>query len=189
MGIAKINNIFSPEELDLIINITPTDEDMIDENLGRILLYSVISSLTKEMKNKLYAIVSNISDVPLMIDHALCVEYSSKYGKPNLPPHFDGDTNNLIVNMQISSNISWDLGINLETYKLEDNSAIIFNANTEIHWRVHKEFQEGEYVRMLFVRFYDPQNRPDYSYLPNNQIHEVFKEARELRDNLQKISG
>lgn len=187
MGIVKVDNIFSWDELELISEIVPTYENEIDANLGRIYIGDIKFSLTQKMQDKLYKIVDDITDAPLIMDHALYVEYNAKYGKPNLPPHFDGDTNNLIINMQLSSNTHWDLGLNLETYRLEDNSALVFNGNTEVHWRVHKEFQEGEYVRMLFIRFYDSVNRPDYSHLPNHPDHEVFKEAREYREKLRGL--
>ena len=76
------------------------------------------------------------------------------------------------------------MGLNQKTYTLSDNSALVFNANKEIHWRVHKEFKEGEYVKMLFVRFCNPENMSDYSYLPHHPDDEMFKEAREFRDSL-----
>jgi hypothetical protein len=187
MGINKVDNIFSWDELKIISDMAPTQENEIDDNLGRIYISQTRNILTQQMQDKLYKIIDDITDAPLVMDHALCVEYSAKYGQPNLPPHFDGDKNNLIINMQISSNTHWDLGLNLETYRLEDNSALIFNGNTEVHWRVHKKFQEGEYVRMLFVRFFDPVNRPNYSYLPNNPDHEVFKEVKAFRDGLRDL--
>ena len=112
------------------------------------------------------------------------VEYNSIYGKPNLRTHVDGDTNDLIINIQLDSNTVWDMGLNQKTYTLSDNSALVFNANKEIHWRVHKEFKEGEYVKMLFVRFCNPENMSDYSYLPHHPDDEMFKEAREFRDSL-----
>jgi hypothetical protein len=87
--------------------------------------------------------------------------------------------------MQLEANTSWDLGLNTTTYTLEDNSALVFNANTEIHWRVKKDFKPGEYVRMMFVRFYNEENPSDYSHLNLTQTHDIFKDARELRDSLK----
>jgi hypothetical protein len=87
--------------------------------------------------------------------------------------------------MQLESNTSWDLGLNLKTYSIEDNQALVFNANTEAHWRVHKDFQEGEYVRMMFVRFQNAEKPSDYSHLTKYwPTDEIFKDIRELRDSL-----
>jgi hypothetical protein len=186
-GINKVDNIFSWDELKIISDMAPTQENEIDDNLGRICIGDIKNSLSQKMQDKLYKIVDDITDAPLVMDHALYVEYNAKYGQPNLPPHFDGDTNDLIINIQLSSNTRWDLGLNLETHQLEDNSAMVFNGNTEIHWRPHKEFQDGEYVKMLFVRFYNARQRSNYDYLPMNQSDEVFKEVREYRDSLRDL--
>lgn len=180
----KVDNIFSTEELDIIKQTVSTSDYEIDQNLGRKRIGDIQNSFNRDMTYTLYEIARQYTDLPLSMDHALYVEYSAKYGKPNLPPHFDGDTNDLIINMQLESNTRWDLGINLETFTLEDNSALVFNGNKEIHWRVHKEFKEDEFVSMIFIRFYNSQKRSDYSYLPNHPDDERFKEVKALRDSL-----
>jgi hypothetical protein len=185
MSITKLSNIFSFAELEIIHNAISFHETRIDSNLGRGLTENIQRGLSQEIKNKMYRIVSDVSNAPLAMSSIMCAEYNKKYGKPNLPPHFDGDTNDLIINMQLESNTSWDIGLNLETYTLEDNSAVIFNANTEAHWRPHKEFKDGEYIRMLFIRFYNLKKLSDYSHLGQyNSNDDIFKEIRELRDNL-----
>jgi hypothetical protein len=185
MSITKLNNIFSFAEIELIHDAISLHTIDIDSNLGRGWIGDIKNQLAQEVKNKIYRIISDISSAPLAMDHILYAEYSAKYGQPNLPPHFDGDTNDLIINMQLKSNTSWDIGLNLETYTLEDNSAVVFNGNTEAHWRPLKEFKEGEYVKMLFMRFYNLEKRSDYSHLsqywPDN---EIFKEIRALRNSL-----
>lgn len=159
------------------------------ERLGRLQIGNIAYDLPSHILDKLTEIANSQSDVPMVISSAMYVEYSNKYGAPNLPPHFDRDTNNLIINMQLSSNTHWDIGINTETYRLEDNSALIFNGNTNIHWRVHKKFEDNEYVNMLFIRFHDPKNRPDYSHLPNDQHkdYEAFKGAIETRAKIHLL--
>ena len=185
MPIIQVNNIFTPEELEHIKNTIFADGIDLDETLGRRhFKASVMHVLTDEMMEKLYAIAKQASDLPLAMAHAQVTEYSSLYGQPNLPPHFDGDTNDLIINMQLESNTSWDIGLNTQTYTLEDNSAVVFNGNTEAHWRTHKKFEEGEYVRMMFVRFFNEEKPSDYSYLPMNQMDPIFDDARKLRDSL-----
>ena len=187
MGITKLNNIFSFAEIELIHDAISLHKIDVDDNLGRGWIGDIKNQLAQEVKDKIYRIISDISNAPLAIDHMLYAEYNSKYGKPNLPPHFDGDTNDLIINMQLESNTTWDIGLNLEVYSLEDNSAIVFNGNTEAHWRPRKEFKEGEYVKMIFIRFYNLEKRSDYSYLTNNIMDPIFSEVRALRDSLPGI--
>ena len=134
---------------------------------------------------KKYAkIVNEMSNKEIHMTSFSFAEYGSKYGEPNLPPHFDGDSNDIVVDFQLSSNISWDLGINTELYSLEDNSALIFNANTNVHWRPHRKFEDGEYIKMLFFRFGSHENPSDYSEQRYSMDHNIFKEAREFRDSI-----
>ncbi len=126
------------------------------------------------------------SDILLKCNNYVSVVYSSEYGEPNLPPHFDGDSTDLIINYQLDSNTSWDIALDTEVYPMEDNSALIFNPNESIHWRPHKTFKEGEYVRMVFFRFYNPAGRSDYSHLNFMQDDAIFKEPNKLREKLRK---
>jgi hypothetical protein len=179
----SVNNILTPEELTLIKNAIKEKPGEIDNTLGRYSM-GIHEYFTDAMKAKFNDIAKQASGIALKMHHGMSTTYSAEYGNPNLPPHFDGDTNDLIINMQLEANTEWPLGLNMDTYTLEDNSALVFNANTEIHWRVHKEFKEGEYVTMLFVRFFNEENPSDYSHLPMHPSDSVFDEVRKLRDSL-----
>jgi hypothetical protein len=184
MSISVVNNIFLQEEIDSIYERIKTKEPVLDTELGRVVFYNALEVLDYDAISRLSNIVKNITDLPLTIFDAAYVEYNSLYGKPNLPPHFDGDSSDLIITIQVESNVDWALGLNLETYHLKDNSALIFNQNKEIHWRVHKEFNDGDYVRMFFVRLCNPENMSDYSHLRLNQNDDVFKDVVKFRDSL-----
>jgi len=182
----RFDNIFTAEELEVITSLIDSregDDLEVRNDLGRVNFYNVI--LPERITNKIAKLVASVSDVKLTTSNSpLCVDYSAKYGKPNLPPHFDGDSNDLVVDFQLTANTSWSLGVNKEVVPMEDNSAIMFNANENIHWRPHKEFQEGEFVRMMFFRFYDESNRKDYSHLRLSQNDPVFDDIRAFRDSL-----
>jgi hypothetical protein len=182
MSITRIDNIFSQEEIDHIDSLA-LENPAIDTNLGRI--HGGQPGLLPDTRKRLTDIARSLSGLPLGMEHAMIVEYSNLYGKPNLPPHFDGDTNDLIINIQLKSNTVWEMGLNTEVHTLNDNSALVFNANKEVHWRVHKEFQDGEYVRMMFVRFHNEEKRSDYSYQRLSQDDPIFRDAVILRDSLR----
>lgn len=112
------------------------------------------------------------------------VEYSSEFGQPNLPPHFDGDHTDVIVNYQLKSNTTWGVGVGEQVFSLEDNTAIVFNPNENIHWRPIKKFEPGEYVRMGFFRFWNESNPSDYSHLNLTQKDPVFDKIRNIRNSL-----
>jgi hypothetical protein len=181
----KVSNIFSKEDIAAIKNIIDNpDSKQVHNGLGRLeqggnfnLPETIIAKLTK--------IVKEVSGAETMsLRSLMAVEYNNKYGDPSLPPHFDGDTTEIIVDFQISSNTSWGIGLNLEVFELEDNSAVIFNPNTNIHWRPIKSFEDGEYVQMIFFRFNDPNNVVEHLEARYSQDHEVFREVREFRESL-----
>lgn len=185
MSITIVEDILSQEEIEYVYQILKDKEPSVNRELGRVLFAGGATDFFKNKTfDKLNRIVRGISEDCLLISSVTYTEYNSLYGKPNLPPHLDADINDLIINIQLESNTVWDLGLNLETYSLKDNSALIFNPNKEIHWRVHKEFADGDYVRMLFVRFCKVDDRSDYSYLDLRQNDEMFRETAQFRDGL-----
>jgi hypothetical protein len=154
-----------------------------DANLGRA-VYTI--SLTDILANSIHQKVQDIvGHVVPHLSSAVFVDYNAWYGQPNLPPHFDGDNNSVIVDYQYKSNTSWGLGVNTTVYEMQDNKAVIFNPNEYPHWRPHKTFDDGQYVTMGFFRFGGDQ---DYSSMRFSQDHEIFNESRNARDSY-KISG
>jgi hypothetical protein len=214
MSVVTVNNVFSEEQLQTLHNIInhkgmPTSElhsefphdhtncdpvpevydptTGIDRTVGRIQTGRIDSYLPDDIKKRMLEIVDNILGEPCAIAHALHSIYSNKYGTPNLPPHLDGTTHDLIINFQLSSNTKWDLGINHDLYSLENNEALVFNANTEIHWRPHKVFSDGEYVQIIFIRCHKVGSESNLSYMyntPSINIDKIFSDANKVRDSL-----
>lgn len=168
------------EELRKEIDIAKKRE--IQKDLGRLCQDHI--ALPDSIRNALFRISYSINKNLLGYGQTLLVEYSNEYGKPNLPPHFDGDSTDLIVNYQLESNTQWDVGVDLKTYSLEDNSAIIFNPNEHIHWRPHKEFGDGEYVKMMFFRFYNRVHPNDFSHLALSKTNPIFDEVNAFRNSI-----
>lgn len=200
MNAYKINDIFSESELDIfysLINsivipikddgtyIYDTDESQSDctisQSLGR--LQSTFRT-PGEVSKKLINIAKNIEPKNLVVTSMTYVEYNKKYGTPNLPPHFDGDSSDIIVNYQISSNTSWDLGLGTELYKIEDNSALVFNPNKNIHWRPHKTFNDDEYIKMIFFRLRGAGPIEDNSHLRYSLDDAIYREANKVRESI-----
>ena len=181
--ISIATNIFSEEEIESLYETIKDNEPEIHGELGRIQYNLLLNTIRSKTVDKLNDVVKEVTDLPLQIRSATYVEYNSLYGKPNLPPHLDADTNDLILNIQIESNTDWAIGLNLKAYDIKDNSALVFNPNKEIHWRAHKEFKDGEYVRMLFIRLFNPDSPSDYSHLDLLQDDEMFTDAIAFRDS------
>lgn len=200
MAMDIVKDLFSPSELLYFYKETSALEAPVDEfgnyitnedadpkisaSLGRLKASKFFDTMPIEIKEKLESVAKGISGVDMSLSNSSYAEYSGLYGIPELPPHVDGDTNDMIINFQLSSNTCWEIGLNLLMYKLEDNSAIIFNPNTNIHWRPKKIFNDGEYVKMIFFRLCDEKNKKDYSYLPNNPEDIMFKDVVDFRNSL-----
>ena len=183
MSIVKVNSVFSDKELIYLNNLINELPTLDDPNLGRVQNSFGINDLGLNIK--IQNLANSLSDKKLRFNSTSYAYYSKAHGEPNLPPHFDSDSTDLIIDYQLEANISWDLGINTELYPLEDNSAIVFNPNTNIHWRPHRRFEDGEYVKMLFFRFIGLDSVSDYSHTDYSLDHDVFKPAREFRDSLK----
>ena len=193
MSIKKINNVFLSEEIKSlqgsIDKIIFKNDNALGRQIGQI---EIPYSLQKKLQNIANYFVfgfSNTFSSPesaiLTYSGTVYAEYNNKFGKPNLPPHLDHDTNDVIINYQLSGNIKWEIGLNKKLYCLEDNSALIFNGNKEIHWRPHKIFKDDEFLKMLFFRFGNKNNPSDYSHLDVMLDDEMFKEYNAFRDSLK----
>jgi hypothetical protein len=154
-------------------------------NIGDLFPVKNLELADKLLTIRLTKLANSISGLDLTLSSITYVEYSSRYGTPSLPPHYDGDNNDLIINYQFDSNTRWDLGVNFETYEIKNNSALVFNPNKTAHWRPNKIFNDGDFVKMIFFRFAKKENPTDYSDLqkfwPND---EVFKNICEFRNSL-----
>jgi hypothetical protein len=186
-GYLKINNVFSKEDIDILHKFFENSKDnSLQEIYGRMRYFGPHDGgLSWEIQTKLTKKVNDLLGTSFVGELSLCVDYSNKYGIPDLPPHFDGDTTEIIVDYQLDSNTTWELGINKEVVSLENNSALVFNPNTNAHWRPRKSFNEGEYVRMVFFRFRNLEKITDYSHLRLSQDDPIYAEARAARDSLQ----
>lgn len=182
----RLENLFSDQDLEYLEQYLsdPRVTSQIDQHLGRKRLEGVVLPL--HTQQRLTDLVNQHAGVDNLIMNMppQFVEYSSEYGEPNLNPHYDGDFNEFIIDYQFQSNTSWPLGVDLEIHELEDNSAILFRPNGLAHWRPRKTFQPGEYVRMFFFRFFDPNNPADNSHLPNHPQDKAFSEVNAFRDSL-----
>ena len=178
-NVYRVTDFLLPEELESIRDsLESNTAKEQDPALGRVMYAVPLSGIVLEaIRDRVSSIVGKKLDRP----NVIFTDYAVEHGQPNLPPHFDGDNNSLLIDYQYKSNTSWDLGVNSTVYEMIDNTAIIFNPNEYPHWRPYKTFKEGEYITMAFFRFPSPDT--DYSHMVYSQDHEIFMEARKTRDS------
>jgi hypothetical protein len=181
-NVYEVSSFLLPDELEVIDEIIKDKRfKQEDATLGRILYnLPVPDKILENIQLRVEAVVSK----KLSLINASFADYDSKYGQPNLPPHFDGDNNNLIVDYQYKSNTSWGLGVSSTVFQMEDNKAVMFNPNEYPHWRPRKKFNDGEYITMVFFRFPDYDGKIDYSHMRYSQNDEIFADIHKVRDSL-----
>lgn len=183
----KLFDVFTKQEINelhrLIDNALPEQIET-QEEYGRLCINDL--RVPSVIKNKLTNIVNKQSRINLETDYSpLCVVYSRKYGEPNLPPHFDRDSTDIIVAYQLESSPTvWGLALDEFVYELQDNEALVFNPNLYIHWRPKLQFGPDDFVKMLFFRFVSPENLSDYGHVDYKVHDEIFKDINSLRDEM-----
>ena len=98
----KLNDIFTDEELDLLEQALSNAEDRRVHDgmapLGRLEVNRFGTPTV--IKDKILEAVEEFAGTKMILRSASCVVYSNEYGQPNLPPPFDGDKVDLIVDFQ-----------------------------------------------------------------------------------------
>jgi hypothetical protein len=100
------------------------------------------------------------------------VEYNNEFGMPQLGPHKDTCAFTGTILCQLDSNVSWDIYVEGIPYTLVDNSALLINARDQDHWRMHKEFNDGDYLKMVFLHYLDLDDQ-EINVSSPDQLHEV----------------
>lgn len=184
--IHKIDNMFTQKELfeieECILKLSDNAEN--DKDLGRLKIQ--LNNLSPKIERKIRDIAIDLFGKTYSSPSTTYVEYSNKYGQPNLPAHFDSDNNDLVFDYQLKSNTNWDFGVGTNIYPLTDNSCVVFNANEHIHWRPNKEFKDGEYLKMIFFRLSDINNRKDYSHMDYKIGDPIFDEVNAYKKEIEE---
>lgn len=175
-----IYNVFSEEEMNDIKLAVSFKKDKIElqDFLGRTRLdYDVdeFHLLPKKILKKSYDLINEFSDKNkrnYRFRYFMFVEYNNKFGIPNLGPHKDSAPFTGSLLCQIESNTSWDLYVDGNPYTLIDNSALLLNVRDQDHWRMHKDFKDGEYIKMLFLHYLDLDDVKENT-VSAKQLHEI----------------
>ena len=171
-----IYDVFTDSEIEDIYRAVDviSEKTQVQEFLGRTRVDyegDEVINLPKSITNKIIDLFKSI-DEKYVFRYFTYVEYNNKYGKPQLGPHKDQTGFTATINYQLESNIDWDIYVEGIPYGLKDNSALILNVRDQDHWRPEKEFKDNEFLRMLFIHAYDPED-PDLNVVTPEQLRET----------------
>lgn len=115
-------------------------------------------SMSEKTKNKIIKTCEEIFEVSgLKLQAYQFARYEKFFRKdgvlsnPTLYPHIDGfDEKRFTLDLQLRSNTDWSIFVEGREFTLKDNSALTFYGTEQEHWRPEKDFQDGEYIDMLF---------------------------------------
>lgn len=182
MNNIKKENVFTNEEILLIKNIIDKElqtrpyVNWDDNSMGRVSKEKIIKikknalgrlevgglTMPKKIVNKVFSIAQELFHVKeyniTMLSDITYVEYNKKYseGNPVLNVHKDYGQCGLILDYQLDSNTSWDIGIEKDIYSINNNEIIALHPLTYYHWRPFKHWQDNEYVKLIFFEFHVP---------------------------------
>lgn len=176
-----IKNVLTEYEVDSIIQtLSKTESKSFVQSLC---FNSWHVRLPSEIEAKFLKYAEELSGVKLKL-----LEYNiSKYENiekngikyhPMLWPHTDEAFKKprVTLDYQLRSNISWPVIVdNLDSvkeYNVNDNEMITFSGTHQVHWRPKKQFEDDQFLEMIFLHF-EPEDS-----LPLNANH--IKSMRKL---------
>jgi hypothetical protein len=138
-------------------------------------------NIPKDIVEKLWDKIKDSVDksfVDLHYSFVIYAEYTKKSGGfPMLTPHFDGSTtSSLILDYQLESNVTWEIGVESEIFELKDNDGLFFDPLENIHYRPIKNFNDEEFVKMLFFRFDSSKPLKDKTPEDYMRLHQIGKD-------------
>jgi hypothetical protein len=149
-------DIFTKEELDSIYSVIDINQT---KNTEIVDLYSQKAwfvNLPDSIKNKVSTLANKIYGNNVKLEEICFARYSKEYGKfPVLTPHYDNTfkESRVTLDVQLKSNIDWPIIIQDKSFTLKDNQAITFSGTNQIHWREYQEFNDSDFIEMLFCHF------------------------------------
>jgi hypothetical protein len=175
-----IYNVFTKDEIKDIETAVSLkkDDTEVQTFLGRTRLdYSNkdIDNLPHSILSKANDLIKEFSDKDqrrYSFKYFTLVEYNNEFGMPQLGPHKDTCAFTGTILCQLDSNVSWDIYVEGIPYTLIDNSALLINARDQDHWRMHKEFNDGDYLKMVFLHYLDLDDQ-EMNVSSPDQLHEV----------------
>lgn len=179
-----INDIFSKQELIKInqcIN-NSLEKEEINYYFGRM---NKGFELDQDIINKINKIPSDNGYSDLILIHYGYSIYSKLYGLPKLPPHIDQQACEFTIDFQLESNIDWSVIVENNEFYLKDNSALIFSGENQLHWRPKINFNDKNYLKMIFFHF----SKKDHWFLTDNTFlnqQNILKKEYEKLKNMKK---
>lgn len=199
-----VSNFLTPEEIrqisDIVYHELETRERVKDNDyeayhsnaatyqpwFGRLQLHDLAHLIPKEIMNKALNFSKEhwiYPEYPMEFTGVTFMRWSNEFkedrGNPFLGVHLDSNNNlGILLDYQLKSNTDWPLAIEKDVYEMKDNDMVYFYPTDQYHWRVNKNWLDGEFVDVLFFE-YGAVGKPR-----TEQDEDIKKELADYRDSL-----
>lgn len=150
------DDVFTQEEIDSIYNVINSGGVVGTEIVSIYCQKAYHFQLPEPIIKKVTEIANSLVSKKLKLTEMSFASYSKEYGDlPLLSPHFDNtfEEPRFTLDVQLKSNFSWPIVVRGTEFTLKDNQALTFGGTHQIHWRTFREFNDGEFIDMLFCHF------------------------------------
>jgi hypothetical protein len=181
-----IDQVFSNDEYQLLKKDCKSIAKKIyyDNGFGRYATNDINHPFLKESIDKLVPLARQIfkSDT-LLPSYAMFAHYEGP--KANLQKHRDDNACTYTIDMCVYQNYLWDLWVENKPYTLQENQALAYYGNDQIHWRERFPKPDNQHVAMIFFHFVEPDHwyhtkGPDYlKVLRGRMTEEEFNALRQ----------
>ena len=172
-----IENVFSETEINYFKFMVKQKEILklvhLRPDTGRLAINLV--SIKPEIIAKVQGIIKNIYGKDYEIKDVGFNRYKLEYGLPNLKPHVDDQKSQIVFDYQLDSNKKWDLVIEGNSVSLNNNDAVVFEGEKEVHWRNPVDFKSDEYVSMLNFNAVDKHHWSNFTKIDPIGPEELIK--------------
>jgi hypothetical protein len=179
-----IENFFSKTEIDYLKDFIKEKETLklykLRPDTGRLAIN--LGSIKPEIIAKVQGVIQNIYGKDYKIKDAGFNRYKLEYGFPNLMPHLDDKNAQVVFDYQIESNKKWNLLIEGKPIVLNDNDAVVFEGQKDVHWRDPVYFKSNEYLSMLNFNAVDKDHWSNFTNIDPTTPEEKLKNFTKIKN-------
>jgi len=150
-----------------------------DKGFGR---YAFSDSIVDEYAQKITPFAREVFNSDALIpSYSLFAHYEGE--EANLWKHVDDNACTYTIDMCVYQSDPWDLWVEGKPYSLEENQALAYYGNDQMHWREDFPKKDSQHVAMIFFHFVEPDHwyftkGQDYLNVLRNKITEEEWEKR-----------
>lgn len=155
-----IKNVFSTSELNHIKKLVSDPKRFeFQEGFSRYIVGNGSIPELNDYANKLVPLARDIFDSDhLLPTYTLFSHYEGSHPSPSLYKHKDDNACTYTIDLCLYQTEPWDLWVENKSYSLNENEALCYYGNDQLHWREDFPNPGVQKVAMIFFHFAEPEH-------------------------------